>query len=69
MGLPAIVLFELRYGAAKSANRERNARRIDDFLAGPFSVLPFEADDAREAGDIRAILEAAAEHRSARITS
>jgi tRNA(fMet)-specific endonuclease VapC len=59
LGLPAIVLFELRYGAAKSANRERNARRIDDFLAGPFSVLPFEADDAREAGDIRAVLEAA----------
>lgn len=59
LGLPAIVLYELRYGAAKSANRERNARRIDDFLAGPFSVLPFDADDAHEAGEIRAVLEAA----------
>ncbi len=59
LALPAIVLFELCYGAAKSANRERNARRIDDFLAGPFSVLSFDGDDAREAGDIRAALEAA----------
>lgn len=59
LGLPAIVLYELCYGAAKSANRERNSRRLDDFLAGPISVLPFDADDAREAGDIRALLEAA----------
>ena len=59
LGLPAIVLYELRYGAAKSANPARNARRIDDFLAGPLSVLPFDADDAREAGEIRAVLEAA----------
>ena len=59
LGLPAIVLYELRYGAAKSANPARNARRIDDFLAGPLPVLPFGADDAREAGEIRAMLEAA----------
>ena len=59
LGLPAIVLFELCYGAAKRGNPARNARRIDDFLAGPLSVLPFDADDAREAGDIRAVLEAA----------
>jgi tRNA(fMet)-specific endonuclease VapC len=55
--LSPIVLFELRYGAAKSANRERNSRRIDDFLAGPIAVLPFEPEDAAEAGDIRAVLE------------
>lgn len=54
--LSAIVLFELRYGAAKSANRERNSRRIDDFLAGFIAVLPFEPDDAAEAGEIRAAL-------------
>ena len=57
--LSPIVLFELRYGAAKSANRERNSRRIDDFLAGPVVVLPFEPEDAAEAGDIRAVLERA----------
>ncbi|SRR6266511_2672890 len=54
-----IVLFELRYGAAKSAQPERNARRIADFLAGPIAVLPFEPADAEEAGDIRAALERA----------
>ena len=57
--LSAIVLFELRYGAAKSANRERNSRRLDDFLAGPVAVLSFDPDDALEAGDIRANLERA----------
>jgi tRNA(fMet)-specific endonuclease VapC len=59
VALPAIVLFELRYGAANSSRAEYNARRIDDFLTGPCIVLPFDADDAREAGDIRAELERA----------
>jgi tRNA(fMet)-specific endonuclease VapC len=54
--LSVIVLFELRYGAAKSPNRDRNSRRIDDFLSGAISVLQFEPDDAREAADIRAAL-------------
>ena len=42
---------------AKSRHREHNARRLDSFLAGPFDVLAFDPDDAREAGDIRAALE------------
>jgi tRNA(fMet)-specific endonuclease VapC len=57
--LSAVVLFELRYGAAKSARPERNARRIEDFLAGPIEVLSFGPEDADEAGDIRAALERA----------
>jgi tRNA(fMet)-specific endonuclease VapC len=56
VAMPAIVLFELRYGAAHSARPEYNARRVDDFLAGPCTILPFDADDAREAGEIRAAL-------------
>ena len=59
LGIAAIVLFELRYGAAKSAQPERNMQRIADFLAGPIEVLPFETADAEEAGDIRAALERA----------
>jgi tRNA(fMet)-specific endonuclease VapC len=55
--MSSIVLFELRYGAAKSARPERNAQRIADFLAGPVEVLPFESGDAEEAGNIRAALE------------
>jgi tRNA(fMet)-specific endonuclease VapC len=56
LALSAIVLFELRYGAARSAHPQRNSRRLDDFLARAFVILPFDADDAREAGDIRAAL-------------
>jgi tRNA(fMet)-specific endonuclease VapC len=59
MAIPAVVLFELCYGAAKSANRQRASRRIADFLSGPVKVLDFEPDDAEEAGDIRAALERA----------
>ena len=59
LAISPIVLFELRYGAAKSAQPGRNAQRIVDFLAGPIAVLPFEPADAEEAGDIRAALERA----------
>ena len=59
LAISSIVLFELRYGAAKSARPERNLQRIADFLAGPIEILPFEAADADEAGDIRAALEQA----------
>jgi tRNA(fMet)-specific endonuclease VapC len=59
LAISSIVLFELRYGAAKSARPERNAQRIADCLAGPIEVLPFESADAEEAGNIRAVLERA----------
>jgi len=57
LAMSSIVLFELRYGAAKSARPDRNVQRIADFLVGPIEVLPFESEDADEAGDIRAALE------------
>jgi tRNA(fMet)-specific endonuclease VapC len=57
LAISPVVLFELRYGAAKSARPERNAQRIVDFLAGPIAALPFEPGDAEEAGNIRAALE------------
>ncbi len=57
LAISSIVLFELRYGAAKSVRPERNAQRIIDFLSGPIEVLPFTPADAEEAGDIRAALE------------
>jgi tRNA(fMet)-specific endonuclease VapC len=59
LAISSIVLFELRYGAAKSARPERNSQRIIDFLSGPIEVLPFAPADAEEAGDIRAELERA----------
>jgi tRNA(fMet)-specific endonuclease VapC len=51
-----IVVSELWYGAAKSGSRERNTDRLVDFLTGPIQLLNFDADDAREAGEIRAAL-------------
>ena len=59
IAISSIVLFEIRYGAMKSARPERNVRRIADFLVGPIAVLPFEPGDAEEAGDIRAAVERA----------
>jgi tRNA(fMet)-specific endonuclease VapC len=59
VAIPAVVLFELRYGAANSANRQRASRRIADFLSGPVEILDFDQDDAEVSGDIRAALERA----------
>lgn len=56
--LSAVVLFELRYGYAKSDRRSRMEALLATFLAPGVEVLPFDADDATEAGDIRAALEA-----------
>jgi tRNA(fMet)-specific endonuclease VapC len=47
---------ELEYGIAKSERRRENQERLAVFLQAPISVLPFDADDAREAGEIRAAL-------------
>lgn len=49
--------FELWYGAAKSARRDANARRVETFLAGPLDLWVFEDADARAAGEVRATLE------------
>ncbi len=59
VALSSIVLFELRYGIVNSARRERNAKALEDFLAGPIQVLDFDSEDAREAGDIGAALQRA----------
>lgn len=53
----AIVAFELWYGVAKNSRQEANARRVETFFAGPVNLLPFEDEDARHAGEIRADLE------------
>jgi tRNA(fMet)-specific endonuclease VapC len=56
VALPAPSLHELWYGAAKSARVAENVERIERFLSAEIVVLPFDADDAREAGFIRAHL-------------
>ncbi len=57
VAVPAVVTFELWYGAAKSARRQANRQRLETFFAGPLELLPFDDDDARLAGEIRATLE------------
>jgi tRNA(fMet)-specific endonuclease VapC len=57
--VPVVTLYELHYGVAKSARRKENRERLSVFLQLPIAVLPFEQEDAEEAGDIRAQLERA----------
>jgi tRNA(fMet)-specific endonuclease VapC len=55
IGLPAIVIYELYFGAFKSQRRDRNLDLVD---ALQFEAVPFDKEDARKAGEIRAALEA-----------
>lgn len=52
-GVSAVVIHELYYGAFKSQRVEQNVARVD---ALQFSVLEFDEEDARQAGQIRAHL-------------
>ena len=56
LALSTIVLFELQYGVANSARRKENTDRLAVFLQAPVAVLPFEPEDAEEAGELRAEL-------------
>jgi tRNA(fMet)-specific endonuclease VapC len=55
----SVVAFELWYGIAKSARVEVNTQRLEMLLSSPVIALPFENEDSRAAGSIRATLEAA----------
>ena len=57
-GISAISLAELRFGVAKSAQRERNARALDEFLL-PLEIADFDEAAADSYGKARAALEAA----------
>ena len=56
IAMSSVTVFELEYGAAKSNWGERTRLKLAQFLA-PFSILPFDCDDAVTAGRIRGILE------------
>jgi tRNA(fMet)-specific endonuclease VapC len=58
VAVSSIALFELWYGVAKSARAAANTERLAVFLA-PLETLPFDDDDARAAGAVRAALEQA----------
>jgi tRNA(fMet)-specific endonuclease VapC len=48
--------FELHTGIARSARRTENERTLAAVLDGGIEVVPFDADDAIEAGELRAEL-------------
>ena len=54
--ISAIVAHELFYGAYHSPRTAENLARIDAY---PFAMLDFNGEDARRAGEVRAILAAA----------
>jgi len=58
IAVSSIVVFELRFGIAKSQRRQLNADILDGFLSGPVSTLAFDETDAEHAGALRALLEA-----------
>jgi tRNA(fMet)-specific endonuclease VapC len=58
VGLSAITLAELRYGVAKSAQREENAQALDEFLL-PLEIADFDEPAAEIYGTVRAALETA----------
>ena len=57
-GISAISLAELRYGVAKSAQREKNGLALDEFLL-PLEVADFDEPTAESYGIVRAALEKA----------
>ena len=55
-GLPTVVAHELFYGAYKSQRQAQNLAVVE---ALQFEVLELDKEDARQAGEIRAVLAAA----------
>lgn len=54
IAVSCIVLFELWYGIARSQRRQDEVERLRLFLSGDITVVPFEHEDAAEAGELRA---------------
>jgi len=56
IGVPAIVIYELQTGIAKSTSSKKRIRQLDSLLES-VEVLPFSAKEAKAAAIIRAQLE------------
>lgn len=57
LSVSAVSTFELWYGVAKSPRRQSNTQKLAEFLASWINLLPFDPEDARSAGELRAELE------------
>lgn len=58
IGISSITLSELRYGVAKSAHQEKNAKALDEFII-PLEVVSFDEEAAHVYGEVRTTLEKA----------
>ena len=56
VGLSTVSLAELRYGVAKSAQKERNSQALDEFLL-TLEIADFDEMSAGSCGEVRAALE------------
>jgi tRNA(fMet)-specific endonuclease VapC len=54
--ISSIVVFELAFGAGRSAREKYNKDRLADFLSGDIETLQFDEEDALFAGSMRAKL-------------
>lgn len=56
VGIPAIVLFELEYGIAKSTSPRKRAKQLEE-MTSIVCVLPFSGKEAKASAAIRSHLE------------
>jgi len=56
IGIPAIVIFELQVGIAKSTSPEKRTQQLSSLLSRT-TILPFNIDEAIKSAQIRADLE------------
>jgi tRNA(fMet)-specific endonuclease VapC len=56
IGVPAIALFELQVGIAKSSSPAKRTRQLAE-LTSVVQLLPFHQEEAKAAADVRATLE------------
>ncbi|HCU92673.1 MAG TPA: VapC toxin family PIN domain ribonuclease [Actinobacteria bacterium] len=57
LAVSSVVLFELWYGVEKSIQVLENTERLRIFLSGDLDLLAFDDEDAKTAGQVRAVLE------------
>jgi tRNA(fMet)-specific endonuclease VapC len=57
LAVSSVVLFELWYGVGKSTQVQENTERLRIFLSGDLDLLAFDDEDAKTAGQVRAVLE------------
>ena len=56
IGISSITVSELNYGVAKSQQKKKNAKRLEEFLT-PFMILPYDENASKYYGTIRSHLE------------